>query len=437
MEKENKSVPTSVQKLIEFLNKLTNLENKTRLYLSARNNASMTEDAMDFIACLDTLKRIYSCPIEDWNKIREVYTEFSILSEVLENSNFSDKDISEIVFYLIKKNLASGLTECPNRILQEQDLFSFPFHGVSIQEVYQFITTDAFYQASHKEEKDLSEKEKLLLSEIERCNNINATSFNAVLSYHQLIEAHYFDKSDSFDFEDIALVLEALKNLKVSAIVLDSVNKTLRKERKFGQTSLIKEESTTYKESEKDKQEREKQEKELQNRARQKRDEALLADNKKRRDEKIIYKKMRDIYDMEKREFLIIPTNEVILNWVTYAKLIQLPLPTILQFLSSAYKQISTMDPVVQYGLLYKKLKYYEEALDISSELEEIEQYIEAILEASSTYISLAEDKKQQPLEESILKKQEEEVTFFEAELKNKIGQTLALVPKDYEYEMK
>lgn len=432
-------MPETIEKFIRFLEKLK----KEIAPICFEQASKATVEEKEYILSylydkdnvLNNLMRLYSCPKEEWKRINEVFIDFKALSEIIEEilpeMSISDEEIKDVVFYMIEKNIISGVATSSIKISDQKNLLTFPFKGVSASEVHAFITTSALYEAAQKKETELSEKEKVLLREVQRFTEAEEQECPKIQICHKMLKKHYFDKKEVLDFNDVQIILNILGKLGLSKTLLRSISATLRKELRQRKSRLknIPTQNSSSEEIVEQVQESEAE------KSRKKQEE-----NQKRKEEKEIYKKLRDIYNMDEKKLLVIPTNEVVVFWVRNAKKVNLPLETIYDFLRTVDREIGMMDPFVRYGLLYNKLKYFEEKTDISINLEAIEHCIDEFLEYQEYYETL---KLEEPLSEKDAKEKEEDKELVRImqetcaeDLESNLNLYFKLIPKDYTYEL-
>lgn len=431
------------------------------MYLEDTTNLDFTEMALYVMQEKKRQFEFFNCPKEDWNMKYDICIDFEKISNLLINKadmrlpkeqTFSDQEKKEIIFYALEKNIASGIIDDKEMAFNPIELRLFLLNAERFVALTNLISSDCYRKSKNKteellsNEEELSNEEKSLLRKFKHFLSVGSKSKENIATLHQVIKEHYFDKKESFELEDIKVIIDALRGLNINHEICISIEKALRKEIR-SRKSLIKKSSfqksgndalyngirnhdyIEFKSAESSGKTKEEQE-----RWKKEEEERRKEQNKKRRTEKEGYKYLNDIYNIEEKSLLVTPTNEIIENWVEQAKTNHLPVETIYEFLRATDRAIRQMDPIIRYGLLYQKLKYYKEEMNIPIDLEDMELCIDGLIEAREYAEEVSKKAKEERKIEEI--KAQKDTEFWHQELENRLNNTMKLLPKNYEYEM-
>ena len=158
----------------------------------------------------------------------EIFFQFYYLSGLLEKSNLNAKECATIIFMMIKRNLDACILENDSYFVNIESIEKFHFKTMTPEEVYHFICDIGMEKLNLAAENnpELQEKVDELVAFAEKY----AHDFGDFRENNSIICKNYFEKIDSFDENDIELILLALKKLSVSSKLLKYVEISLNKD---------------------------------------------------------------------------------------------------------------------------------------------------------------------------------------------------------------
>ena len=177
---------------------------------------------------------------ESVRQSKTVLIDLSLLTQILKYSNLTDKELSILLFQIIKINISSDILTSET-ILNKDDT---ALENINNAETYKISgNLDAFphlyslfYRETYMSQKEKEEKVNGLLA-----SNID---YNVIKKAHENIKNHYLDNKDSFTEEDIQIITDSFTNLNLAPEYLIKVQRYLWKElnrRKKQQENQLKE----------------------------------------------------------------------------------------------------------------------------------------------------------------------------------------------------
>ena len=172
---------------------------------------------------------------KEFNEFSLMFNDFNKLSKILEDSDLSSKDKTNVILYYVKNNIKSYS-------LNEKDFVISSMHD----EISKMLDNDNILsQIILKEEKKLTKDEELLIDEkadyLEQMKHIEVKKMSEPI---MSIKENYFDKKGDLNNENIEIILKSLNELGITEKVLESVREWLSK--KLNSKTPVKE-YTTFK----------------------------------------------------------------------------------------------------------------------------------------------------------------------------------------------
>ncbi len=174
--------------------------------------------------------------IKDDNK--HYIDNFSVLSMYILNSPLKGKEKTSILMDFINYNIKMDLDNS-SKFVVNLDLPKLYKHGVKLSELFKLMVTDELDKIFSNNDAELNNHQLKIKKLLIKSESQQEAITSDIRDSHNIIKEHYFDKKDSFNFEDIEVVINALKFLKVdeelcnivNAILNNEVEKRLQKEK--------------------------------------------------------------------------------------------------------------------------------------------------------------------------------------------------------------
>lgn len=310
--------------------------------------------------CKDAI-RLYSVDPSTWEEQSEVFVDLKSLDKLLVESPFKPKEKLEIIAYLLKKNIATGLIDDDDiNAFDSKDIYSYKFEGINGDEVRHFLFSGRYAQLKNTPLEEMNEKERQLTQAVHTYAQTRETNIGPIIKLHRKFKEHYIDKKNEMDLEDLDVVKSVLNKFGISEETVSGIYNHLR--------SKI-----------------EKQE------ARKKQQEYVQPKNIKKQEYKR-YLTDKDIRSFRKEilEYYNIHDTKII-KYISYDLALYLAdllytigedKETIKTFFYRVKTQpenvsfISVGNPLSEYVAVYDKLKFYEQKYDLKEQLDTIEEYL-------------------------------------------------------------
>jgi len=209
------------------------IENEIILRATKVGRKELTnEDERDLLRISErkNLSRILQVPKEQWDLHGEIFIQFDYLSEMLEESPLNIRGKFAILQRLLEKNLATNIIHQDARCFDIQKIDDYEFTYMTRDQFLDFVRTDEYGRLKNKDEAELTEHEKNMLDEFNRYSDANPLDVAPVIENHKLISAHYFEKRDSFNEEDVEIFLGAVKSFGLSDNLIEMFRNLLMRE---------------------------------------------------------------------------------------------------------------------------------------------------------------------------------------------------------------
>ena len=346
---------------------------------------------IDKISERENMKRLISIPREEWVYHGEVFLQFNYLSEMLIDSPLNVRNQLHIVLLLLEKNLATNIIEIDGCCFDIRCIDKFKFKYLTKDEFLEFVRTDKYGKLKNKDSDELSESEQNILDEIDRYYEQFPLDIGLISQKHRLIKEHFFDKKNSFDENDLEILLQVLKDFGLSTSLIVSFRNVLQKE--------------------------------INKRARSR--EVIPYMGKVLEPVNINYKsnKVYNLIERELRPYFDIRTMTLVkplnLEEQIYCVSLLLKLDfsedeivNILKIINK--KQFIDDNPLTVFVSLFNKLKYYDENCEIKESIDLIIEFMrEMVIVSDCEYIE------------------------WKSLVSDELSKVLKLIPKTYEYEIK
>lgn len=361
----------AVLKFVDFLDrhqqKITN-----DFIMKARREGGYTISEFDEITKRSSecrnIGRQLRVPEESWHLHGEVFVEFDILSNLLSLSSLTNKEAVTIIFAFLKKNMEAGICCEEAGAFDQKRIDQYPFTAITPEEVAEMIHQDTYRLLLAKPEEERTEKENQIVKELDDFTRKYPSDVQRYKEIHQQIAKHYFDKQDSFDEEDIAVVVEELRKMNLTEEYGQKIEKQLRIAIQ-GRTEKIVKRDTLPSPRKKE----------------TKAEPPRITLSKK--ESNTLYREIKKYYDPDTNTpttYLDLPT---IIYCLSLMRKLTFSEESIQTFLRNVEKENRKQErhPISLYVELYNKLKYYEDKLDIAEELSSIESILQEMFITTDT----------------------------------------------------
>ena len=223
----------SVEKFAYFLiKKCMFLSCKIDIHRFLKQDIVSIADIGTCLAISDIIK-ILTMKKEDWSSSNEVFVDYDFLSELMLEAKLSIKDQSNIIDYLVSKNLISGITESGVTYFDIEDLRSFDFDNITSEQAKTAFDNGDYKKITQK--KELTDYEKLLLEDLSNFIEQKSKDYDEITEIYRVIEKEYIKNKENLTEENVLCYITQLKKLKLLdevAIPLEAfLMKKVKKER--------------------------------------------------------------------------------------------------------------------------------------------------------------------------------------------------------------
>lgn len=274
------------------------------------------------------LKRILNTQIEKRNNLSEGYVDFPFVSKVLLKSPLRGREQMEIIFFLIEKNIATGLLSQKVSILDSDSDKKYSSENIDSDKLINMIY-------------DLT---------LKMCDLTFKQLLSVLIENSRIIKECYFDKINNYDKEDISKIIDALANLGVDKQLNDIIfgilsNKLFKRTNKDSASK----EFTSFKVS-------------------AKKNDDVLTD----KEYKQLNKELSKYYNLHDNVFKRPLTDEEVLYCTELLLKLGKNSKEISHILFRAPRVERKFDnSYYTYNVIYKKLRYYEDDLSIKDLIED------------------------------------------------------------------
>lgn len=205
----------AVQKFLSFLN----------LY-SERNDSKLSSRSKLEV---NFLRQLLSYSEESFQKHLEIFNNFDELSKYLLLSPLNRREMMNVVFFFYYRNsLLVG-----DREILFFDFRKIPqanFNSITAQEFYEMVRSEKFYEFLSIPSNQLTKKQreqKREILEFVKKERLDSTRLVQVILN---IKKHYLDKLDSYDENDIKMVINCLRENQLAPELCSKIQKTLKED---------------------------------------------------------------------------------------------------------------------------------------------------------------------------------------------------------------
>ena len=395
-----KNMEQTVQKFLLFLEnrikqKIDGVsdDNKKEITIAGKRKYKVIHVEEDRLSLLQELRELenflnlFMTKKETWIKNRLLCCDFDLLSDLLAESNLTEKECAQLIFFLVERNIAGKFLECAPVTLDSNTLKTHEFKTFTPENLVENAYVDEDGEMCLK----LTEEQQQEFDDVASKCTINLENAQQA---HYILNEHFFKKRNNYTAEDVELILEALKMLNVNEKILNSVNIVLDKELKIRyskEKKLI------------DKKNKLKQISSNKN---------FVTNNTEYRQ---TWEQLRDIIDLREMMPKSCLNLEETLKCVTMMFRLGIKREEIRKFLwNLEIENIKVeINPVTKYLENYKKLEFYAKKLVLYNELDNLEEYFQSLF--------IADD---------------EEYVFWTNCLAEDLEKYLKKIPGGYEYEI-
>lgn len=354
--KFTKYLKDKIQKNEKELNTLEILNDKS--FQELEQSSKLNKE----IIILKNLIEILEIPRMKWPRFSRIFNDFDVLSYYLETSSLSAKESTDIIFYLIIKNLSTNLLENQSLIIDSVALTYYPFKKITELDIQKILYEDGIHTLLKKDTTNITLEEYEKQQEFLTFVKNHCLDIETIKKQHLIIQNHYLNKLTYFNEIDIEQVILALRNLKVSKTIIKKVNYILKqKHQKRNQKLSAKTISFSW---------------EPQNTSQEK----LLTNKEYKQIKKELYK----YYNLKKHQVAHpLSFEEMIecLSLLLKLGMEQSQIETILKKINISRKHDKT-DFQINLEEELERLRFYEETCSITEEIQNIEQYIKEMNQA-------------------------------------------------------
>ncbi len=314
---------------------------KTR-FSSWKSKKSDRELEIDFI-----LQRI-TMSDEEYLKHMEVFHHFKDLSRYIEEANLSSRETFNVVMFMLRRNINCLKRAKKEGAINDTELRNYHFDNISTSEIDHLISTGEINKIINGDDEELTKREREIRDTILAHTDEYCTNIDDMINEHLAIKTHYLDKIDSFNDEDIDIVMDNLRTLAFSDNVCQIVEYVLNR-------SLTSHFSNEVPEK-------------IESKIEDKSSPYSIKSSTKTppkvtmpyKERKGIYNKIREYYDIPKKEIIKDVTYKEMLEIVSLMLKIDIDLKTIRSYIRQVLNKLEKVDnPAVKYQMFKSKLAYY------------------------------------------------------------------------------
>lgn len=319
----------------------------------------------------------------------------TIYSMITRDMLLNDNDITNSIFYMIKRNIETGLLDEKAQLEPVEDqginaiLNNMPILEASLNSKTYYDSFVNIYQSVSIRRKKSTQYSLAAL------RNDMVVDFQVFQDNHRLIKEAYLDKIDSYTKDDIDIVLFALKELQVVDEVINSIRKTL-------EANLVRRQNKENKRKEREKLSHIIPKIELPKK------EVLS-----KKEYNLTYRELLTYYDLDNQQVLRPLSIKEVIYCVRLMLKLNIQESAIDTFIRNIDKENKKMsNPISLYVSLYDKISYYAKDTEISKKIALIEEYLEQIFICS-----------------------EEDYEFWKSMIGEEVSELTKLLPATGEYE--
>ena len=387
---------SAVEKFIEYL-ELSIEEIKKDLLKEAtltrdRGIIAKKKDVITAAGERQRIIRLLSTPKEEWDKLAEIFIDFNLLADFLSTSPLKPRECMQVVFYMLERNLATPI------LCDEADGFdapaieNFEFKTMSKEEAKDIIHSMEYGRLSTANPDDLTEEEIAKYTELKEFIDSNPLDLSYLKELHRNISMHYFEKIDSFDYDDVRAILCVLESFGVPKNMCDSfkylLDKEVRKREPKEEIIIVRD-------------------------FHQKLDEKRVTE----KEYKLLNRELKKYFDLDNmyvEEPLSIDMQIYCVSLMIKMGISDATIKKALIVMNRNNKYLSSNEnPIVLFNRLFGRLNYYSENEELCESVKQLMEFFQEIFICSN-----------------------EDYEFWKSMIAEELDKALSFVPKTYEYEI-
>lgn len=387
---------SAVVKFIDYLNQsIEDIKQDLVKEAKLTRDRGIIAKKKDVIASIgerSRIVRLLSTPKDEWDKLAEVFIDFNILSDFLIMSPLKTREQLQVILYMLEKNLATPI------LCDEADGFdapaieNFEFKTMTKEEARDMIHSMEYGRLSTADPDDLTEDEIAKYMELKQFIDSNPLDLSYLKELHRNISMHYFEKFDSFDYDDVRAILCVLESFGVPKNMCDSFKYYFEREVKKREP---------------------------------KEEIVIVRDFHKKLDENRITEKEYNLLNRELKKYFDLDdmymeeplTIDMQIYCVSLMMKMRISLDTIkkaLKVMNRNNKNLSdSVNPIVLFNRLYGRLNYYSENEELVEAISQIMNFFQEIFICSN-----------------------DDYEFWKSMIGEELEKALTFVPNTYEYEI-
>lgn len=387
---------SAVVKFIDYLNQsIEDIKQDLVKEAKLTRDRGIIAKKKDVIASIgerSRIVRLLSTPKDEWDKLAEVFIDFNILSDFLIMSPLKTREQLQVILYMLEKNLATPI------LCDEADGFdapaieNFEFKTMTKEEARDMIHSMEYGRLSTADPDDLTEDEIAKYMELKQFIDSNPLDLSYLKELHRNISMHYFEKIDSFDYDDVRAILCVLESFGVPKNMCDSFKYYFEREVKKREP---------------------------------KEEVVIVRDFHKKLDENRITEKEYNLLNRELKKYFDLDdmymeeplTIDMQIYCVSLMMKMRISLDTIkkaLKVMNRNNKNLSdSVNPIVLFNRLYGRLNYYSENEELVEAISQIMNFFQEIFICSN-----------------------DDYEFWKSMIGEELEKALTFVPNTYEYEI-
>lgn len=385
--------------LVKFTNYLDNSANELKRNIQMRVN-QVGEDNLDALDKLTidkynervNMSRMLKVPRESWEMYGELFIDFKILSELMIAGGLKGKEVFTVVFYLLEKNIGAHVLDASVRFFDIKKIAKYNFSGykhLNQKVIVEMVRSEEYGRLVSAPEGTLTQEEKEKLEEFERFTKENPEDATGVVEKHILLHEHYYNKLDSFDYEDIDVVCAILRDFGLNeefvVTIKNLLGQKLEKRNKKEMFTVVE------------------------------KDPVKFEDNRiSSKEYNLLNRELKKYFDLTNM-VVVQPLNMELQIYVVSLMLkMQVSELTIKKALKIMNKELLFEDnSVSMFVCIYNKLRYYESIPSIKEAVDNIMSYLQEMFIVN-----------------------DEDYTFYKEMIEEELSRISGEIPNTYEYEI-
>lgn len=218
LEEERRTIEKS-KPMVKFVSLGKNITDiKFTNYTPKKTNAELE---IDFI-----LPRITMID-KEYVSHMELFYHFKELSKYIESADLTYQEKFDIVMFILERNIKCLAKVQQTTGINNAELKKFKFPGISSKEIDTLVSSGEISRIINGTDEELTDNEIKIRDAV--LNNMEqySTDIEDTMKQHTNIKEHYFDKEETFDTEDINIIVDSLKKLAISDKICRIMHQTL------------------------------------------------------------------------------------------------------------------------------------------------------------------------------------------------------------------